>query len=639
MLDTMRKGAGRWFVKIFLGLLVLSFAVWGIGDIFRISPDTAVATVGGTEISQAEFTTSFNQSLRRLQQRFGGNIDSEQARQFGLVDQTLSQMVRRALYDEATRELGLAVSDDTIRDEITANRAFHDQFGRFDKTAFEQRLYQNGMNEQIYVAQRRLEITRQQLFDSTTAGSRIPDKLVQSLYRYQNQRRVGEVVTLRFKDIKISETPNSVTLAAYHKDHATRYTAPEFRALAFVWIRAEDLLDEVSVDPAEVREAYDSRLAEFTIAETREIEQILVPEKALAEKIAKRLAEGSDFATVAKQLANQDAARIKMGTLTAEDLANLPAGVSDAVFALAKNAASKPLESPFGWHVFRATKITPGRQQSFADKKAEIDRELRLERAGDALIDLTKLIEDSLAGGEPLEGLAAAFRLRLVKLDAVSATGRGPDNKRIETLPRVPSFLSTAFQTEERAEPALKEARDGSYFLVRVDKITPPALRAFETVRAKVLSDWQTAERKDAGEAQALALADKARGGTSLAVLAKSGNNKYFETAPLTRRETGAKAGFGQALVEAFFSLKSGAVATGLSQGGDAQVIVRIKTVTAADLVAKSKEIKDLAGTLRTAMVGDILDQFAKALEASLDVEVNERAANAIFDQGSQRNF
>ena len=46
MLDAMRRSAGTWVVKIFLGVIVLSFAVWGIGDIFRVSPDSAVAEVG-----------------------------------------------------------------------------------------------------------------------------------------------------------------------------------------------------------------------------------------------------------------------------------------------------------------------------------------------------------------------------------------------------------------------------------------------------------------------------------------------------------------------------------------------------------------------------------------------------------------
>ncbi len=94
MLDAMRRGAGTWVVKIFLGVLVLSFAVWGIGDM---------------EISQFEYEEAFRRDLSDLQRRLGGNIDAEQARQFGLAQQTLNRLVGQALYVLAARGLDLAV--------------------------------------------------------------------------------------------------------------------------------------------------------------------------------------------------------------------------------------------------------------------------------------------------------------------------------------------------------------------------------------------------------------------------------------------------------------------------------------------------------------------------------------------------
>ena len=100
MLNTLRESTGSWIVKIFLGLLVLSFAAWGIGDLFRLQPDAAVVTVADTKISGREFLNDFNRQVRRMQQSLGPPFDTQQARQLGMVDQVIQQAVTRALYDQ-----------------------------------------------------------------------------------------------------------------------------------------------------------------------------------------------------------------------------------------------------------------------------------------------------------------------------------------------------------------------------------------------------------------------------------------------------------------------------------------------------------------------------------------------------------
>jgi len=207
MLDAMRRGAGTWVVKIFLGVLVLSFAVWGIGDIFRISPDTAVAEIGDMEISQAAYAEAFRRDLSDLQRRLGGNIDAEQARQFGLAQQTLNRLVAQALYDQAARGLDLVVADSVILDEIAASPGFKNQLGQFDRDIFEQVLRQNGYSEQSFFASRRAELTRQQLFQSMTSGGHVSGKATEAIFRYQNQRRIAEILEIPHDKLALPDLP------------------------------------------------------------------------------------------------------------------------------------------------------------------------------------------------------------------------------------------------------------------------------------------------------------------------------------------------------------------------------------------------------------------------------------------------
>ncbi len=630
MLDSLRKSAGTWFVKIFLGLLVLSFAVWGIGDIFRISPDTAVAKIGNIEISQSEYAEAFRRDLGQLQQRLGGGIDAEQARAFGLAQQTLDRLVAQALFDQASSDLDLIIGDAVIRDEIAANPAFRNELDRFDPNRFEQVLRQNGFSEQSYVASRRTALMRQQLFESMTSGNHVQEKLTETIYRYQNQRRIAEILEIPHAKIAAPEAPGETTLAEFHEARAIRYTAPEYRALSFVQMRPEDLLEEVGVDPEEVEENYQTRIAEFTIEETRQVEQILVQDEETAQTIAKRLLEGSDFYAVAKEVAGQEEAQVKLGKMARD---GLMVELQDTVFGLVPNDISAAVQSPFGWHVFRVTEINAGRRKSFDEVKEQIENEIRFERASDALIDLTTKVEDALAGGASMAETATQFRLKLGKIAATSAAGRGPDDKPISELPKAREFLATAFELAEDEEPLLHEATGGTYFLVRVDAITPPAVRPLSDIRERLVTDWQADQQEKAAKAKAEELAERVRAGASLEALAKEADFPSRTSEALTRAEVGGKAGLGPELVEALFNLKRGGVASGADRAGKAEMVVRLKDIEEVDTAAEPGALEQLSEAIESSVIEDILAQFNKALAASFEVEINQRVADSIFQQ------
>src|SRR6185295_19683452 len=94
MLQAIRSKAGSFVVKALFALLILTFAVWGIGDIFRTrSTEMVVATVGDHSVRAEELQTALRRALEQLSTRFGSPIDLQQAKQLGLVDQTLAQLV------------------------------------------------------------------------------------------------------------------------------------------------------------------------------------------------------------------------------------------------------------------------------------------------------------------------------------------------------------------------------------------------------------------------------------------------------------------------------------------------------------------------------------------------------------------
>ena len=145
MLQAIRKQTKSWLVGILFGLLILSFAIWGIGDIFRggFRADSEVATVGDMPISLQTLEREFQNELNRMQRNFGTELNRDQARALGLVDRSLQQLIVQALYRLEQDRLGMAVSDRQVRAWIADQPSFKDDLGQFDRLRFDAVLRQS----------------------------------------------------------------------------------------------------------------------------------------------------------------------------------------------------------------------------------------------------------------------------------------------------------------------------------------------------------------------------------------------------------------------------------------------------------------------------------------------------------------
>ena len=161
MLNAIRKNAGSWIVKVLMLLLVASFAIWGIGDIFYGGgQNPAVATVGDAEIPASELADAFNRSVNNLQRQLGPDFDRERAIQLGVMQQALQSLVAERLISLRANDMGLAVPDDALRAMITDNPAFQSA-GQFDRSRFDQLLRLNGLSEDGYLAGLRQDVMRE----------------------------------------------------------------------------------------------------------------------------------------------------------------------------------------------------------------------------------------------------------------------------------------------------------------------------------------------------------------------------------------------------------------------------------------------------------------------------------------------
>ena len=152
MLNQFRTASRHWLFRVFLIALAASFAVWGIGDIFRGRNSTVVAEVGDVEVTPQELDRIYQGEIQRARQIFGPTFDQNMARSMGLLERSVGMAVGDAMIRAETARLGLGVTDDMIARSITEAPAFRGMGGRFDRMVYEQVLARNGYTPATYEA-------------------------------------------------------------------------------------------------------------------------------------------------------------------------------------------------------------------------------------------------------------------------------------------------------------------------------------------------------------------------------------------------------------------------------------------------------------------------------------------------------
>lgn len=626
MLRSFRTAAHSWVAKLLFILLIASFGVWGVGDMVRrIGPGDELAKVGETDITRQAVDEEFRRLVERIRPMMGGNFTNEQAAQLGFAEQATQTLVQRTLLRLAAADAGLAVGDEQIRRRIAAEKAFQNAAGQFDPGQFQAVLRQNNLTEPGFVAMLRNDLARQALGEAVTGGIAPPQALLDALFAHRGERRAAETLTLPHAAMTDIPAADAATLQTYHAEHAVVFTAPEYRSLTVAQLLLDDLAKEVKLTEADIAAAYEERRADYETPERRTLRMAVLDDEAKAKALA-----------TAAQTAGLDAAA-KTAGVDVVDLgeaiaADLP-GFGDAVFAQPKGVGATPVRSALGWHVVETVAMTPGAVRPLAAVRDEVAKGLARERAADGVFQSSNRLDDQLAGGAPLEEVSRGLGLKLTKIAATDATGKGPDGQPALTgLTDGARIVDTAFTLAPNATSRLVESRSGDFFVVRVDGVTPPALRPFDAVKDEVAAAWKAEQQaiKAAEKAKGLAEQLQAAGSGGAAALAKAAGAEYA-LIPAFARDQANGAALPPDVVQKLFTLTPGQVAAG--QTGAAQVLARLTEILPADPTAQAAEKEALKTSLAQAMESDVMAQFISALQQRWPVVMHHDRINRLYSQ------
>ena len=301
----MRKASSNWLGKtimaVVMGVLIVSFGVWGIADIFRGFGQSTLATVGRTEISINEFRQLYTDKLQQIGRQFGRPLTMDQARAFGLDRQVLQQTVAEAALDEEARRLGLGQSDAETMRMIFSDPNFKGVGGKFDPARFQAMIRQFGFSEPRYIADQRRVSLRRQIAGTFRPASSHRRCMIEALSRFQNEQRSIEYVKLDAAQAGTIDPPSPETLAGYFDDHKTQFRAPEYRKISFVVVTPEEIGKWSEVSDEDAKKLFEQRRDKLAKPEKREVSQMVFPNVEEAAAARNRIASGTSFEDLAKE--------------------------------------------------------------------------------------------------------------------------------------------------------------------------------------------------------------------------------------------------------------------------------------------------------------------------------------------------
>jgi peptidyl-prolyl cis-trans isomerase D len=628
MLRGIHKATSNWFGKAVMaavmGLLVVSFAIWGIGDIFRGFGLNSALKIGNTEISIEQFRQYYTERLQQLSRQVGRPITPDQARATGIDRQVLSQLVAETTLDQQAKALRLGIGNDEIASRITNDPSFRGLNGQFDRTRFVEIIRQAGFTEGHFVEEQRRVLLRRQIALSIGGEFNVPVTAMAALNQYQNEKRAIEYLALGPAQAGDIPAPTPEVLSKFFEERKVLFRAPEYRKITLLSMSPADLAKPDAVSDADAKTYYEQHKASYGTPERRELHQIIFPNPEEAAAAHERIAKRASFADLAKERGLKDS-DTDVGMVTKAEV--IDPAVADAAFALKADEVSTPVQGRFGTVLLQVGKIEPGNQKTYEEVAPQIKREIAENRAKTEIGNQRDKFEDERAAGATLAETAKKLGLKSRTIDAVDRSGRGPDGKPIADLPKSPDAIAAGFGSDVGVDNDPLQLPNGGYLWYDVTGITPARERTLDEVKDQVETRWRDDEIAKRLQAKTDDMLGKFKAGTTLAQLATESGLKVVTAADLQRGKPG---GFAPAkLVDAAFKTIKGVPASAEGDQVTARFVFRVTDVVdpTLDPIASNA----IATSLQNSYTDDIIGAYVTRLENDFGVTLNQQALTQVF--------
>ena len=619
MLQFIRSKVTSIFIKVLFGILILSFAIWGIGDIFlgKQKAETAIS-IGEIEYDADEIRQEFERTRKsmRLPPEYLSLVKPQ------VLDSVINSMVNNGLVAAETSNMKLMVSQNQLKNWVAKSPAFKDELGKFSPELFRRNLYNADLTEEAFFKTLREEIKRNQLFTALGGFIEPNAKMIEMLLGYRYEKRKVHAVVMSLNDVAIATMPKEGELKKIYDETKDELTAPEYRRATYIHLTPKEIAKEILIPEKKLKESYQSRKDEFTKPATRKIKQFVFNSKSAAVNAKTNAEKSVDYPTVLNYMTKTVSSEklTSLRDITEPEFNNEQEKI--AAFKTSVGQLSNPVKTAFGWKIFLIESEQPEIVASFKEASAKIQEELAGEKALDALFDLTNQFEDSLASGATIEEAARTINVELRRLPFTNPQGMSQSNTAQKGIPQSKQFLSTLFSTVKGEQSDLIETEEGGYFLLRPDDILERRTLSFAEAKAQLKKQWESVQQQQIIIDKAKSLVDSSKGGIGLKNAAASYGYKVNTTKAFTRSADGLNMTVYPAeLASIAFELSTGNV--GVVEGSTKVAIIELNEIQKATIDRKSEEWRSIKQEIQASMQEDYIETSLQLLKTKYNIAIN----------------
>lgn len=633
MLNAFRKFTKSRFgliaVFAFLGLIALAFAASDItgaqSTLGGGSSGAVVAKVGDIEITDREVKERIDRFLRDAQAQ-GQTITVEDFLARGGFDYVLDQMINTAALAQFAEDNGMKVSKRLIDGDIASAPAFQGIDGKFDQKLFQAWLGQRRIAPATLYA----DATRDrygQWLTTPLNSTVIPDGVVLPYASLLLERRQGVVGLVQSIVMDPGPDPDDKALTAYYTSNRTRYLVPERRIVRYAAVRPEALRAQLAATDAEIADAYKQAGARFAATEKRSLRQLVVLDKATADRVAGEVKGGKTLAAAAQGLGLEVTSF--EGVQKAELAGKTSQAIADAAFAGAQGAVVGPIRTGLGFHLLVVDGIETVPARSLEQARDVLAKEVTDRKVTQALADRRQKIEDGVADGKTFDEAVRDAGLAAQRTPALTAAGVDPQNPAAQPDPALAPIMQAGFTFENAGDEPQVVAlgEDGAFALVGLERIVAAAPRPLAEIKDRVKADYLMDKALQKARAAATAAVAKLEKGVPMQqALAEAGVTKGPPPKPFDFKRQELLGRRMEPYIQMAFSMAPKKAKLVEAPNRMGYYVVYLDSVEEHSAAGNQAAIQQVRGDIAPQLGGESMAQFVAAIRDAVKVTRNDKA-------------
>ncbi len=465
MLRALRNKSQSFLFKIFLVLIVIGFAAWGVGDLTgnKIPP---IFKSNHFEISYEQIINDFNKSRTTNT----GTVDVKTAIQNGFLNNVLIQNKAKLIINQESQYLDLYVPRSIIKNQISQNEQFKENLNNkniFSEKKFNTLLRNNNITEKEYIETLQLQILNNKIFDHIYNIKNYNTSFSKDFYKWQNRKLdLNYIFTPYLK--KFNQKLDENSKKTFYNNNKNNFKIPKLRNLSYLSFTPELLYNDIKVTQEQIENSYYERISEFKTQETRNYFQIIFNTKQKANNFYKKVLNNNDFINQAKLL-NFNEIDIIFDKISKDDLTN---DTKDNIFNIQKTGLIKPFKTNFGFHVVQLNSINEEKIQLLEEVSDDIKKDLTHNLATERLYERIEFINDLAFSGNNLSEIIKLSKiedLKINKISNVSIDGIVYINFKPSNSSLNKKFLDEIWKLEVNEISELLEINENEFVLINID--------------------------------------------------------------------------------------------------------------------------------------------------------------------------